>query len=200
MTEERKALIKDWTKKSFFSYFWLAIVIFVLDILTKWAVVNYFRANPDVMENSHMAGYNSIEVIPHFFYLTLTYNTGSSFGMGSNAAWMRYVFIVISWIASIAISIYWVKNLKKHDHWINAVLALVLGGALGNAIDRTFYWEGTVGFSGVVDFFQFYIIGYNNQSFAIFNVADAALVVGIIILIVIVIIRSIKEAKAKNDA
>ncbi len=189
-----------WTWKSFFfSFIWLAAVVLIIDFATKWGVVNFFRANPDIHQNPNLGnGSPSLEIIPHFFYITLSYNTGSSFGMGSNMAWMRYVFIVISWLASGFIVWYWLKNLHKKDRWIDCVLALVLGGALGNAIDRTFYWEGTVGFSGVVDFLQFYIFGFQNNSFAIFNVADAALVVGVILLVVIVLVRSIKEARAKN--
>lgn len=187
-----------WTWKSFFfSFFWLAAVIIAIDLISKWAIVNYFAANP-VKENPNLPSSYSIEVIPQFFYLTLSFNKGSSFGMGSDISWMRYVYIVISWLASAAILYYWIKNLNKKDHLIDCVLALALGGALGNAIDRTFYWENITGFSGVVDFFQFYIFGFDHDSFAIFNVADSALVVGMCILIVVVIVRSIKEAKAKK--
>lgn len=187
-----------WNWKNFFlSFFWLAVVVIAIDLATKWGVVNYFRSNP-VYENSNLPGAYSLEVIPHFFYITLSYNKGSSFGMGGNVSWMRYVFIIISWVASGAILYYWIKNLYKKDFLIDCVLALALGGALGNAIDRTFYWDNVVGFSGVVDFLQFYIFGFNNDSFAIFNIADSALVVGMLMLIVIIIVRSIKEAKAKN--
>lgn len=187
-----------WNWKNFFlSFFWLAVVVIALDLATKWGVVNYFKANP-VKENPNLPSAYSIEVIPHFFYLTLSYNKGSSFGMGGDVSWMRYVFIIISWAASAGILYYWIKNLHKKDFLIDCVLALALGGALGNAIDRTFYWDNVVGFSGVVDFFQFYIFGFENDSFAIFNVADSALVVGMAMLIVIIIVRSIKEAKAKN--
>lgn len=187
-----------WTWKSFFfSFFWLAAVIIAIDLISKWAIVNYFAANP-VKENPNLPSSYSIEVIPQFFYLTLSFNKGSSFGMGSDISWMRYVYIVISWLASAAILYYWIKNLNKKDRLIDCVLALALGGALGNAIDRTFYWENITGFSGVVDFFQFYIFGFDHDSFAIFNVADSALVVGMCILIVVVIVRSFKEAKAKK--
>lgn len=187
-----------WTWKSFFlSFLWLSVLIIALDLASKWGIVNFFRANPNVMENPHLSS-NSIEVIPHFFYLTLSFNKGSSFGMGSTVSWMRYVFIVISWLASAAIVVYWLKNLHKNDHLIDCILMLALGGAIGNAIDRTFYWEPVTGFSGVVDFFQFYIFGFDHDSFAIFNVADAALVVAMIMLIVVIIVRSIKEAVHKK--
>ncbi len=194
--KKEKKFTWNW-KSFFFSFLWLSVLVIALDLISKWAIVNFFRANPSVKENPHISS-NSIEVIPNFFYLTLSFNKGSSFGMGDNISWARYVFIVVSWVASIAIAIYWYKNLNKNDHIVDCILMLALGGALGNAIDRTFYWDNVVGFSGVVDFFQFYIFGFNNDSFAIFNVADAALVVAMVMVIVVLIVRSIKEAVHKK--
>ena len=104
---------------------------------------------------------------------------------------MRFVFIAISWIASAGIIYFWIKNLNKYDTWIDVVYALCLGGALGNAIDRTFYWESTVGFSGVIDWIQVF---FGDYAFPMFNLADSALVVGVAILLVYVIIDSIKES------
>lgn len=187
-----------WTWKSFFfSFAWLAIVLFAMDLASKWGVVNAFKAHP-VYENPHLSGALSKEVIPHFFYITLSYNKGSSFGMGDNVVWARYVFIVISWAASAALVWYWWKSLPKNDRWMNAIVMLAFAGAIGNAIDRTFYWEPVVGFSGVVDFFQFYIFGFNHDSFAIFNVADSALVVAVATLIVLTIVRAILDARRKG--
>lgn len=194
--KKEKKFAWNW-KSFFFSFLWLSVLVIALDLISKWAIVNFFRANPSVKENPHISS-NSIEVIPNFFYLTLSFNKGSSFGMGDNVSWARYIFIVVSWVASIAIAIYWYKNLNKNDHIVDCILMLALGGALGNAIDRTFYWDNVVGFSGVVDFFQFYIFGFNNDSFAIFNVADAALVVAMVMVVVVLIVRSIKEAVHKK--
>lgn len=179
-----------WTWKSFFfSFLWLAVLLWAIDLGTKWTMVNACA----------QTGTNSFAVIPGFFYLTLTFNTGSSFGLGQNDSWARYVFIVISWVASGAILFYWIKSLPKKDAWIDAVFALCFTGAFGNGIDRTFYWPATTGFSGVVDFFQFYIFGYGHESFAIFNVADACLCVGIALLIVVELFRAIKTSK-KGEA
>ena len=74
-------------------------------------------------------------------------------------------------------------------------LMLMIGGAVGNLIDRAFYWESIVGFDGVIDFldFEFGKLGH----FATFNIADAALVIGVLLLIVIMIIEMIKESKEK---
>lgn len=177
-----------WTWKSFFlSFLWLPILLIAIDQGSKWAVVKAMEEVPS----------KSIEVINHFFYITLTYNQGSSFGMGGSIPWMRYVFIVISWAASVAILFYWIRNLHKKDRFIDVLLAFCLAGAIGNGIDRTFYWKETVGFSGVVDFLQFYIFGYGEgqSSFAIFNVADMYLTCAVIVLIVLLLVREVKAAR-----
>lgn len=180
-----------WNWKSFLmSFLWLPILLIAIDQISKWAVVNALKDVPG----------RSLEVIPHFFYITLTFNKGSSFGMGGDVSWMRYVFIVISWLASGLILFYWIKNLSKKDTFIDVLLAFCLAGAIGNGIDRTFYWEGTTGFSGVVDFFQFYIFGYGEgkSSFAIFNVADMYLTCAVAVLIVLLLVREIKASKKEG--
>ncbi|MBR6225773.1 MAG: signal peptidase II [Bacilli bacterium] len=186
---EKKEAKFEWNLKNiFFSFLWLAPLLIIIDQVTKWAVVNAFnkQAGPE----------SSFVVIPNFFTIKLQYNTGSSFSLGANIPWMRFVFIAISWIASAGIVFYWIKYLKKKDALIDVVFALCLAGALGNAIDRTFYWEPVVGFSGVVDFLSFRLFGF--YDFAVFNVADACLVVGVLMFVIIVIVRDILEAKRKN--
>lgn len=184
---EKKEAKFEWTLKNiFFSFLWLAPLLIIIDQVTKWAVVNAF---------DKQAG-SSFVVIPNFFSIRLQYNQGSSFSLGAGIPWMRFVFIAISWIASAGIIFYWIKYLKKKDVLVDVVFALCLAGALGNAIDRTFYWEPVVGFSGVVDFLAFRLFGF--YDFAVFNVADACLVVGVFMFVIIVIVRDILEAKRKN--
>ena len=184
---EKKEAKFEWNLKNiFFSFLWLAPLLIIIDQVTKWAVVNAF---------DKQAG-SSFVVIPNFFTIKLQYNQGSSFSLGANIPWMRFVFIAISWIASAGIIFYWIKYLKKKDVLVDVVFALCLAGALGNAIDRTFYWDPVVGFSGVVDFLAFRLFGF--YDFAVFNIADACLVVGVLMFIVIVIVRDILEAKRKN--
>lgn len=180
--------VKIALKKIFRSYIWLFVLLFALDVLSKWLVVGALKSEG-----------NSIEVIKDFFYITLSFNTGSAFSLGAGNMAMRIVFIVISWLMSIGISFYYIRHYKKEDLWMNAVYAMLLAGALGNLIDRTFYWEETVGFTGVIDFLQFYIFGRNANPFATFNIADASLVVGVAIAIIVVIVRLIKE-KMKESA
>ena len=184
---EKKEAKFEWNLKNiFFSFLWLAPLLIIIDQVTKWAVVNAF---------DKQAG-SSFVVIPNFFTIKLQYNQGSSFSLGANIPWMRFVFIAISWIASAGIIFYWIKYLKKKDVLVDVVFALCLAGALGNAIDRTFYWEPVVGFSGVVDFLAFRLFGF--YDFAVFNIADACLVVGVLMFVIIVIVRDILEAKRKN--
>lgn len=184
---EKKEAKFEWTLKNiFFSFLWLAPLLIIIDQVTKWAVVNAFNG----IEGS------SFVVIPEFFKIKLQYNKGSSFSLGANIPWMRFVFIAISWGASAFMIWYWIKNLKKKDVLIDVVLALCLAGALGNAIDRTFYWEPVVGFSGVVDFLSFRLFGF--YDFAVFNIADSCLVIGVLMLLVVVFARDIIEKKGKT--
>ena len=184
---EKKEAKFEWNLKNiFFSFLWLAPLLIIIDQVTKWAVVNAFDKQKGA----------SFVVIPNFFTIKLQYNQGSSFSLGADIPWMRFVFIAISWIASAGIIFYWIKYLKKKDVLVDVVFALCLAGALGNAIDRTFYWEPVVGFSGVVDFLAFRLFGF--YDFAVFNVADACLVVGVFMFVIIVIVRDILEAKRKK--
>lgn len=183
---------REWklTPRSFFfSFAWLGILLLLVDLLSKWLVQLNVRPGS--------AG-GEIWVIPDFFSIYLTYNQGSAFGMGGGSMAMRVIFILVSWAASILIPLFHWHYLRKNDPWINAVFALCFAGAAGNLIDRTFYWNETVGFSGVIDFFCFYIFGPNEPPFAIFNVADACLSVGIVLLIIIYLVRFVIEARAKN--
>lgn len=168
--------------KFYFSFAWLAILIFVIDIATKWIVKNGL-----VYEN------NSITLIPNFLSITLVYNNGASFGMGSSGdvGW-KILWLVISVVMSAAILIYFIKKYKTLKTWTKVALMLMLAGAIGNLIDRAFYWEAITGFSGVIDWISFSFFP------PIFNIADSALVIGVIILLIILIVDSIKEVKEKD--
>ncbi len=174
-------------------YFGLgALALFILDLVSKWVV----NANLKVGE--------SVTVIPNFFYLTLSYNTGAAFSLGATwGVWGRVLGIAISLLMSGAILWYWIKSNEKCHNFERACLMLLLSGAVGNLIDRAFYWQGTTGFDGVIDFFQFYLGGGPDKAisvvnpFATFNVADACLVVGVILMICYFVYDAIKNGK--ND-
>ncbi len=169
-----------------------SLLLFVADIATKWAVKNCLEVG------------ESVAVIPNFFYITLSYNTGAAFSLGATwGVWGRILGIAISLIMSGAISWYWIVNNKKIKNFERVCLMLLTSGAVGNLIDRAFYWEGTTGFNGVIDFLQFYLGGGPGKAqsvvnpFATFNVADACLVIGVILMVIALIVDAVKNAK--ND-
>ncbi len=176
-------------------YFGLgSLALFIVDLVSKWAVNNALKAG------------ESIAVIPNFFYITLSYNTGAAFSLGSTwGVWGRILGIAISLIMSVAILWYWIKSNKKCKNFERLCLMLLVAGAVGNLIDRAFYWEGTTGFNGVIDFLQFYLGGGPKKAssvvnpFATFNVADACLVVGVILMICYFAYDAVKNGKNDPD-
>ena len=140
-------------------WLWLALAIIVADHLTKWWVT----ASLDYQE--------FIPVLP-FFSLVLVHNTGAAFSFLADASgWQRWFFVSIGVIATVII----VRLLKRHAHEPRLAfsLALVLGGALGNVIDR-------VALGYVVDFLYFHYRGF---AWPAFNVADTAISIGATLLI-----------------
>ncbi len=140
---------------------WLAIsgVVLVLDQLTKYFVSRAF------------ALYESVE-ITSFFNLVLVHNRGAAFSFLSEAGgWQRSFFIVLALVASGWIV--WLLRKHPQETLFCFALSLVLGGALGNVIDRVL-------FGAVVDFLDFHAFGYHWPAF---NVADMGISCGAVLLI-----------------
>lgn len=169
----------------------VAVTLFIIDIVSKWLVQSF--CTPFV----------PVTVIPNFFYITLSYNTGAAFSLGANwGIGGRILGILISVFLSTVIIFYWIKNNKEFSNFERAVAALMSAGAVGNLIDRAFYFEAITGFDGVIDFFQFYLGGGPDSPnknmfnpFATFNFADACLVIGIILFLIILIVQMVKQGK-----
>jgi len=142
-------------------WLWVSGVVIVLDQLTKlWASSALNYAEP-------------VPVIP-FFNLTLLHNTGAAFSFLSTAGgWQRWLFALIAVVVS-AVLLIWLRRLKPGQLWLALALTLVLGGALGNVIDRLY-------FGYVIDFLDFY---YGRWHWPAFNVADMAISVGAVMLII----------------
>lgn len=142
---------------------WLAVAlaICVLDQLTKQLASAYLDyAIPQAV----LPGFN----------LTLLHNTGAAFSLfHDQAGWQRWFFATIAVVVSAAV-VWWMARLEPGQAWAPLALALVLGGACGNLVDRVL-----LGY--VVDFVQIY---YERWSWPAFNVADAAISVGAVMLIV----------------
>ncbi len=174
---------KEIGRDFFFSFSWVILLIFIVDLISKWAVV------------TNMNIYQEIKVIENFFYLRLSFNQGAAFGLGNtgDVEW-RIFFIAVSAVMGTAMLAYYIIKFKTLNSVMKIALAMMIAGAYGNLIDRAFYWPAIVGFSGVIDFLSFEFWG---RRFATFNVADSSLVVGVIILLVAIVIEDVKLAKNK---
>lgn len=130
-----------------------------------------------------------IPVIDHFFGIASIRNRGAAFGILQNQRWL---FIVITIVVVSVIASYLHYQRRTGSRWLLGGLGLLLGGALGNFIERALYGE-------VVDFLQF---TFGTYIFPIFNVADIAICVGVGMIILdslLVIKREAKEKSAPHD-
>ncbi|SEN16976.1 signal peptidase II [Lihuaxuella thermophila] len=152
-------------------YFLAAVFILILDQSTKWLIVK------------NMSLYESIPVIDGFFHITSHRNPGAAFGILKHQQWL---FITVT-IFVIAIILYYLWQLKNERPWMSFSFALILGGAIGNLIDRIQTGE-------VVDFLDF---RFGDYHFPIFNVADSAIVVGVCILVLITLLSPSAESNEK---
>ncbi|HRD50022.1 MAG: lipoprotein signal peptidase [Candidatus Competibacter sp.] len=155
---------------------WLSVLVVVADQATK-----YFAERLLVM-------HQPVPVTPSF-NLLLTYNTGAAFSFLADAGgWQRWFFLGLGLMVSIGLLI-WLGRLKPAEKRLAAALALILGGAVGNLIDRI--WLGQV-----IDFIQLY---YDRWYWPAFNIADSAITLGAVLL-VLDSWRSKKSDPVKNPA
>ncbi len=140
----------------------LATVVIILDQLTKWMIVKWVPLYDKIPVNS-------------FINITHQRNTGAAFSFLADASgWQRWFFIILAATVSAYI-VWWLWRIRTAGQVIlSAGLSLVLGGAIGNVIDR-------IMLGSVVDFIQVYIVGW---PFPSFNIADAAISVGAVFLII----------------
>jgi signal peptidase II len=133
--------------------------------------------------------YSSKPIIGNFLRFTYIENPGMAFGI--DFGWKSF-FAVFSIIASIAIILYLYK-VRQESRVVRFSLALILGGAIGNLIDRVFYgplFDGMPLFHGRVidfidfDFFNISIFGNNFSRFPVFNIADASVTIGVVMLLI----------------
>ena len=136
----------------------ILILIIITDLLSKILISSLLVLNKPFC------------IINNFFYLTYSKNYGAAFSILQNN---RFLLIIISFLILFIIINYLKKNYVKNKFELIGY-SLVICGLIGNLIDRIIYGY-------VIDFFDFYIFGYE---FAIFNIADCAIVIGIIILII----------------
>jgi len=119
----------------------------------------------------------SVKLLP-FFDLTLLYNPGAAFSFLADAGgWQRWFFTVLA--AVVAVFILWLLHRHRGQHRFNLALAAILGGAVGNLIDRSLHGH-------VIDFLLFY---WRDCYFPAFNIADAAISGGAVLLIADEVLR-----------
>lgn len=165
-----------------FRYYIIALIIVFLDQLSKWVIVTFMELH------------ESISVIGEFFYITSHRNKGAAFGILQDQRWF---FIIITVVVVIALVYYLYKMALERRRFLCFSLALLLGGALGNFIDRVRLGE-------VVDFmhFRFQFPWFENQvdyHFAIFNLADSAIVIGVGLILLDTLLQWQKEKRGLVD-
>ena len=148
--------------------------------MRKWlylsAVVIVFDQVSKIIAETMLMLHTPIAVMPHV-NLTLVYNPGAAFSFLSQAGgWQRGVLLGISVVICLFLY-HWLKRLEREEVGSAVSIALIIGGALGNAIDRLIHGQ-------VIDFIDVY---YNEYHWPVFNLADAAITMGALILIVVAI-------------
>jgi signal peptidase II len=156
-------------------YFGIALIIFLIDQGVKYLVA------------TRMELYEQIPVIGNFFLITSHRNRGAAFGILEGQRWL---FIVITIVVVIGIVWYLRKTVKAGQKLLPVALSLVLGGAVGNFLDRAISGE-------VVDFAQF---NFGSYTFPIFNVADSAIVIGVALIILDTLLESRRNKENGNDS
>lgn len=141
----------------------VAAVVAAADQGTKMLVLRSFEPG------------DRLPVIPGFFDLTLTFNPGAAFGFLANVSHdgLRYFLLGVATLLALSVVLYFLVYDYAHDAVAQGALALILGGAVGNIIDRV-----TIG--SVVDFLDVYVSTYH---WPVFNVADSAICIGVGILV-----------------
>ncbi|PIE83065.1 MAG: signal peptidase II [Candidatus Contendobacter odensis] len=141
-------------------WLWLSIAVVVLDQCTKW------------FAEAFLVAHKPVSILPSF-NLALTYNSGAAFGIFADAGgWQRWFFLGMAVTISIVL-VLWILRLKPEEKRLAIALSLVLGGAIGNMVDRALFGQ-------VIDFIQLY---YDRWYWPTFNIADSAITIGAMLLI-----------------
>lgn len=141
--------------------FWPALVVVVLDQASKWAVLQYLRIH------------ETVPLLSGFFNLVHVRNRGMAFGfLNRSDINFAYYLLVGASLVAIGLLLIWFFTLKDTDTLTLLALSLILGGAVGNLIDRLRFRE-------VIDFLDIYVGPYHWPAF---NLADASITVGTILM------------------
>jgi signal peptidase II len=165
-------------------YYLIALIVFLIDQGTKYVIATRLELG------------EQIPVINDFFIITSHRNSGAAFGILEGQQWFFFIVTVV-----VVVGIVWYMNKAKASRkLLPTALALVLGGAIGNFLDRMLNGE-------VVDFLMF---NFGSYTFPIFNVADSCIVIGVGLIILdtlldmksgdeIIEVKESKEVKEGNE-
>ena len=149
------------TNSTMARWLWLSLFIVILDQATKW------------LAEALLVPFQPVPLMP-LLNLTLMYNEGAAFSFLANAGgWQRWLFAGFALVMTTVLAI-WLLRLDKGDRVTAVTLSLIIGGAIGNLIDR-------VQTGRVVDFIDFYV---GTWHWPAFNVADSAISIGIVFLLI----------------
>lgn len=142
-------------------WLWLAAAVIAIDLGSK------------AMASASLGLGESIQVLP-FFNLTLLHNPGAAFSfLAGEDGWQRWFFVALAAVVSVVL-IRWLSRLGAGERWMAVAIVLILGGAIGNVYDRVMHGY-------VVDFLHFY---WNQYHFPAFNLADTAITIGALMMVV----------------
>lgn len=144
-----------------------SVIVLLIDQIVKLLIKTNMNLNEE------------ISIIPNFFSIQYLKNTGAAFSILEN----QTILLAITSIICISVIIYYLKKEENLTTAMYLSFGLVLGGILGNLIDRIVYQV-------VIDFLSFQIFNYN---FPVFNIADIGITIGVLLLIIIYISRDIKK-------
>jgi signal peptidase II len=175
---------------------WISVFVVLLDQATKLMI----KGSPwHWLPLQGMPYGHSFPFIDDIVRITYIENPGIAFGI--NIPGMKVFFAVFSIVASLVIIIYLKRNLHKLRTGERIALALILGGAVGNLIDRVFYGvmfhEQPLFYGRVVDFIDF---GVHRNMFPVFNVADSCVTIGVTVLVLMMMRQKQTEQAAPPDA
>jgi len=142
-------------------WLWLSLFVLAADQASKQ------------LAESAIQLYERVPVLP-CFNLTLAYNPGAAFSfLSDQGGWQRWFFSVLAMVVTLVLAV-WLKQLDRANRWTAISLSLIIGGAVGNLVDRLL-------FGHVIDFIDLY---YGQWHWPAFNVADSAISVGVVMILV----------------
>lgn len=161
--------------------------------MSRWLLLSFMvilldQATKQFAE-AMLTAYEPVFVLS-FFDLTLMYNKGAAFSFLSDQdGWQRWFFVVLA-VLITAVLIGWLRRLKAEEKWVAVSLSLIIGGAVGNVIDRLLFGQ-------VIDFIHLH---YQQYYWPAFNVADSAISVGVTIMLIDAFFLSSKREASNSSS